>query len=68
MFLIAGYDTTATALSHICFLLARNPEVQDKLHNLTVEKIEQFVSIWINEAKLSYLTEFILFRERCAMK
>jgi hypothetical protein len=41
MFLIAGYDTTATALSHICFLLSRNPEVQDKLHHLAVEKIEQ---------------------------
>jgi Cytochrome P450 len=68
MFLIAGYDTTATTLSHICFLLARNPEVQDKLHHLTVEKIERFVSICINETKLSYLTEFTSFREMCATK
>ena len=30
-FLLAGYETTSTALAYVAYLLAVNPEVQDKL-------------------------------------
>ena len=31
-FLLAGYETTSTALAYMAYLLAVNPEVQDKLN------------------------------------
>ncbi|KAK0429321.1 hypothetical protein QR680_011317 [Steinernema hermaphroditum] len=33
MFLIAGYDTTATTLMDLCYRLAQNPDVQEKLYD-----------------------------------
>ena len=36
--LLAGYETTSNALSYVSYLLALNPEVQDKLH----EEIEEY--------------------------
>nr|QST15050.1 CYP360A10 protein [Diaphanosoma celebensis] len=42
VFLTAGFETTVSTLSNICLLLARHPEVQDKLHQLTVDKIEEY--------------------------
>jgi cytochrome P450 len=37
-FMLAGYDTTANALSYISYLLALNPHVQEKLQ----EEIDKF--------------------------
>lgn len=31
-FLLAGYETTSTALAYAAWLLAKHPEVQDKLY------------------------------------
>ncbi len=31
MFLLAGYDTTASALASTCYLLSNNPDKQAKL-------------------------------------
>lgn len=39
--LIAGYDTTATTLSWVCYELAKNPEVQDKLRQEVDDIVEQ---------------------------
>ena len=30
-FMLAGYETTANALSYTCYLLALNPHIQEKL-------------------------------------
>ena len=37
MFFLAGYDTTATAIAFLMYLLALNPEMQQKLY----EEIEE---------------------------
>ena len=41
---MAGFDTTATTLANSAYLLAKNPDVQDKLYDQVVEKIKQPVS------------------------
>ena len=41
--MIAGYDTTATTLMATTFLLARNQDVQDKLYDAVIEKLQNFV-------------------------
>jgi len=42
-FILAGYDTVASALAASCFMLARHPEIQDRIHNLIMDKIDQYV-------------------------
>ena len=37
MFFLAGYDTTATAIGFLMYLLALNPDMQQKLY----EEIEE---------------------------
>ncbi len=37
LFMIAGYETTSTALAYSTYVLATKPEIQDKL----VEEIDQ---------------------------
>ena len=39
MFFLAGYDTTANALSFLMYLLALNPEIQQKLYEEIVETL-----------------------------
>ena len=37
-FLLAGYETTSTALAYAAWMLAKHPEVQEKLHDEIFEK------------------------------
>ena len=41
--MLAGFDTTATTLTAAAFQLARNPDVQEKLYGLVMEKLNQYV-------------------------
>ena len=41
--MVAGYDTTANTLTACCFLLAKYPELQEKLYDLIMSKVDQYV-------------------------
>jgi cytochrome P450 family 3 subfamily A len=43
--MLAGFDTTATTLTNICFQLARNQNIQEKLYESIVTKMEDYVSL-----------------------
>ena len=45
VFFLAGYETSATTLGLVCYHLATNPDVQDKL-------VEEIDSNWTDEEKM----------------
>ena len=52
-FLLAGYETTSTALAYAAWLLAKHPEVQERLHdeildNFGEDKVSEFnLALWV---------------------
>lgn len=46
VFLLGGYETTAVALGFITYLLAKHPEIQEKLHQ-EIAKLQNEVGIYI---------------------
>ena len=42
--MVAGYSTTSYAITSSLFLLARHPEVQEKLYDLIMSKMDQHVT------------------------
>uniref|UniRef100_A0AC34QDV7 Cytochrome P450 n=1 Tax=Panagrolaimus sp. JU765 TaxID=591449 RepID=A0AC34QDV7_9BILA len=54
-FLLAGYETTSTALAYSCYLLASHPDVQEKLFNEIQTKIGNSDADYDTVMKLPYL-------------
>ncbi|KAI9562840.1 hypothetical protein GHT06_010295 [Daphnia sinensis] len=42
LFMLAGFDTTATTMTNACFQLARNPDVQEALYDIIIKKMESY--------------------------
>ncbi|XP_048241236.1 cytochrome P450 3A24-like [Haliotis rufescens] len=55
IFLLAGYDTTSTALTFCCYLLATNPECQERLVEEIDTEIGKDLPTYDIVMKLSYL-------------
>ncbi|GFX11724.1 cytochrome P450 3A21 [Trichonephila clavipes] len=61
IFFLAGYDTTASTLSFASYLLALNPECQEKLHDEIVEAVNNANGVLTYEAvqNMKYLDNVI---------
>jgi len=49
-FFIGGYDTTAATLSHFCYFIAKNPDIQQILYQ-EIEKLEKLDDESLAESK-----------------
>ena len=45
IFLIAGSETTATTMTYVAYLLAKNPQIQAKLYNEIEKVFNEHVSL-----------------------
>ncbi|KAK7103927.1 cytochrome P450 3A24-like isoform X2 [Littorina saxatilis] len=55
LFFVAGYETTATTLQYLSYLLALNPERQEKLHDAVVAAIGDEDVCYSNVMNIPYL-------------
>ncbi|XP_066909371.1 probable cytochrome P450 6a14 [Halyomorpha halys] len=61
VFLLAGYETTATTLSYTLYELATNPEIQDKVHKEVVDVLKKHKGdiTWEGLAEMKYVETVI---------
>uniref|UniRef100_A0AC34R7U3 Cytochrome P450 n=1 Tax=Panagrolaimus sp. JU765 TaxID=591449 RepID=A0AC34R7U3_9BILA len=60
LFLVAGYETTASTLHFVCYILANCPEIQEKLREEVVEVVDGRESIEYEDmTKLEYMNQVI---------
>jgi len=60
IFLLAGFDTTANTLTSSCFILARHPEIQEKIYEEVMSKIDHYGDVCHEMlSDLPYLDQFI---------
>ncbi len=52
--MLAGFDTTAATLTNTCFQLARNPDIQEKLYESIVAKMEDYVILPLKPKTVSF--------------
>jgi cytochrome P450 len=62
--MLAAFDTTATTLTSICFQLALNPDIQEKLYESIAAKMEDYVIRFKNPEKYKLLTKLSSFVKR----
>ncbi|KAE9548524.1 hypothetical protein FO519_008267 [Halicephalobus sp. NKZ332] len=78
-FLLAGYETTSTALAYSCHLLASHPDVQEKLYQELYTRIDNSEADYDTVMKLPYLDAVfheclrirppvVFFTGRCCVK
>lgn len=65
-FMIAGYETTSTALIYASWLLAKHPDVQEKLYLEITDKLKDEPAEYDNTMKLPYLDA--VFKETLRIK
>jgi len=60
IFLAAGYETTASTLHFVCYILSRRPDVQEKLRKEVLEVLDGREHIdYEDMAKLQYLNQVV---------
>ena len=65
-FLVAGYETTSTALAYCAWFLAKYPEVQERLYDEIKENIKEDSEDYDNTMKIQYLDA--IFKETLRLK
>ena len=55
IFFIAGFETTASTISHCLFELTRNPDVQERLHKEIKEAMKKNESMDFNELVINHI-------------
>ena len=58
--MLAGYSTTSNAMTSCLFRLARHPEVQEKIYDLIMSKMDQYVyfnNLWISAIVIQLLND-----------
>lgn len=61
VFLLAGFETTATTLSYLLYELAKNPQIQKKLHNEVTEVMKKHKGeiSWDTVKDMTYLESVV---------
>jgi cytochrome P450 len=59
VFLVAGHDTSSTALSWVLYFLAQYPDIQEKLRSEVKETLKEREESWETYESMEYLTAVV---------